>query len=117
MFMLETHLTFHNPQNNPRLKYSFMALASIPPIICSLFVRGLGVILSYSGLFGLSIAFCFPSLLNISSEIKMKRLGLEVKTTYDQIRSSIPSSVCMFIFGLASICFCFVDLTFKEHTK
>jgi len=104
-------------ENNPRVMYSFMALASIPPIICSLFVRDLGIILSYTGLTGLLTAFCFPAILYISSEIKMKRLGLQVITAYDQIGSSKASAVGMLMFGVASICFCLFDLTKHVHTQ
>jgi len=95
--------------NHERIKENFStkcictAIASIPPIIGALYIRNLGEILSYACLSGLAIAFCFPSILYISSEIKMKRLGIPHKTIYDKFGSSTISACAVFIFGFVTI--------------
>jgi len=101
-------------EEDTRLKNIVTTLASIPPLFGALFVSDLGVILGYTGLTGLMMAFCFPAMLNIASEIKCKKLGISVKTAYDHIGSSIHMATIIFLFGLFSFIYIFVNLTIKN---
>jgi hypothetical protein len=67
-------------------------LAALLPLIGGFFVRELGTILDYNGIFGLAVAFIFPSLLYLSSSW----MG---PTTYERLGSSYPAALSMLIFG------------------
>jgi hypothetical protein len=70
------------------------------------------VITDYSGLVGLAIAFCFPPLLYIASEKRLKERGAPYRTRYERIGTSSFAAMAMFWFGVISIVFCFILLTF-----
>jgi amino acid permease len=97
-----------------RVKLIYSALSSIPPIIASLYIRNLGRILSYAGLTGILIAFCFPSILYITSEVQMKQLRIPHKTIYDTFGSSILSANVVFLFGIFSIVILFFITSFHH---
>mmetsp|Transcript_23387 Transcript_23387/g.32768 ORF Transcript_23387/g.32768 Transcript_23387/m.32768 type:complete len:582 (-) Transcript_23387:234-1979(-) len=106
--------TIQQVQHNRRVATGFRALAAIPPILGALFVRNLGIITDYSGLTGIAIAFCFPPLLYIYSEKKLKILDMPFHTSYERIGSSICSAKIMFGFGVITIIFCFILLVIEE---
>lgn len=101
----------HEVQGDRRIKTLYRAIAAGPPIFGALFVRNLGIITDYSGLTGIAIAFCFPALLYIYSEEKMKELGIPFHTHYERTGSSITSAKAMFVFGIIAIVYCFVLLS------
>ena len=97
-------------QRDRRVLTFYRALASIPPIIGGFYLRELGVITDYSGLVGLAIAFCFPPLLHIKSEQRLREMGAPHRTFYERIGSSHVAAKTMFLFGVVSIVYCFILL-------
>jgi len=90
----------------------YRLVAAIPPIVAALFVRELGIITDYSGLVGLAIAFCFPPLLYIQSEKHLKEIDAPFRTRYERLGTSSLAAIAMFCFGVISIIYCFILLTF-----
>mmetsp|Transcript_1961 Transcript_1961/g.3031 ORF Transcript_1961/g.3031 Transcript_1961/m.3031 type:complete len:584 (-) Transcript_1961:611-2362(-) len=102
--------TIQEMQRNRRVATGFRALAAVPPIVGAFFVRSLGAITDYSGLTGIAIAFCFPPLLYIYSEKKLKILDMPFHTSYERMGSSICSAKIMFVVGIVAIIYCFILL-------
>jgi len=94
----------HEHETNVKCRVIFRLLSSVPPIIGSTFVRELGVITSYAGIFAIATAFVFPPLLYIQSIAITERRGLKRRTCYEGVGSSkawatfvcILSSVAVF---------------------
>lgn len=99
-------------QHNRKILTFYRLVASIPPIVAALFVRELGTITDYSGLVGLAIAFCFPPLLYIQSEKRLKEIGAPFRTRYERLGTSSVAAMAMLCFGVISIIYCFILLTF-----
>lgn len=97
-------------QRDRRVLTFYRALASVPPVFGALFMRELGVITDYSGLVGLAIAFCFPSLLHIRSRQRCQSIGAPHRTRYERTGSSNSAATGMFWFGVLAIAYCFVLL-------
>jgi len=100
---------------NKQMTIFYRAMAAIPPIIGAFFVRDLGIVTDYSGLTGLAIAFCFPPLLYIASDYKMKQHPsfCTRRTVYERFgSSSVVHAKIMLLFGLILIVYCFCLLTF-----
>ncbi len=56
-----------NKQRSSKWKMACRVLAAVPPIICGIFIYDLAVIVQFTGLFGVFLAFVFPGLLLVSS--------------------------------------------------
>ena len=99
-------------QRNRKILTFYRAIAAIPPIVGALFLRELGTITDYSGLVGLAIAFCFPPLLYLASEKRLQDYGAACGTRYERMGKSKFAAMAMFWFGIISMVFCFILLTF-----
>ena len=73
---------------NIRFRVAYRLLSTVPPIVGALFVRELGLITAYAGLFSIATAFVFPPLLYIQSKAMARAAGLRKKTCYESIGSS-----------------------------
>jgi hypothetical protein len=94
---------------------SFRALASVPPIIGSIFIRNLGTISSFAGLIGLIIAFIVPAVLYLASERKCKAAGLPYKTCYQHGWGSSPYvAMAMVVWGTIATVSEFVRLALNH---
>lgn len=93
-----------------KISIMFRFFACYPPIIGALFVRQLGLIASFTGVFGILIQFCFPALLYIASERQMVRLNTKSRTHYEGFGSSVPMAKAVFAFGAVSTVLVFVIL-------
>ena len=102
-------------QYNRKIATFYRAVAAVPPIAAALFIRELGIITDYSGLIGLAIAFCFPPLLYIASEKRLKAIGAPThRTRYERMLSSNKAAMSMFWFGVISVVYCFLLLTMDQ---
>ena len=61
-------------------KIGFRLLAAVPPVIVAAFVSDLGVILQFTGIVGVAIAFIVPALLRIYSSAKMRAVFSLIST-------------------------------------
>ncbi|CAB9518408.1 expressed unknown protein [Seminavis robusta] len=87
-----------NPlQQNRWIISAFRIVAAVPPLIGGLYVRELGTILDYNGIFGLAIAFVFPAWLYLSST---ERCPSTIRTAYDRLGSSYPAAKSLLVFGV-----------------
>lgn len=93
-------------QGDRTLTAMYRGIASVPPIVGALFVRDLGTITDFSGLTGLAIAFCFPPLLFLASERKLREHGLPSRTYYERFGSSSGGAWAILVFGLLTIVIC-----------
>lgn len=75
-------------QDNRTITTFFRLLASLPPILGSIFIRQLGIISDFCGIIGLTIAFVFPSWLYLASDERLRRCGMPTRTLYQTIGSS-----------------------------
>eukprot|EP00978_Attheya_sp_CCMP212_P037967 scaffold183646_cov57-Attheya_sp.AAC.2 len=91
--------SIHEVEHVRGVVMSFRALASVPPIIGSIFIRNLGTISSFAGLIGLIIAFIVPAVLYLASERKCKAAGLPYKTCYQHWGSSPYVAMSMVVWG------------------
>lgn len=96
---------------NTRLRTKFRLIASIPPIICALFVRKLGIITDYAGAVGFVMAFSYPALLYLSSKKRIDGIFHTVKgkngiqTYYQGYGSNNSCAILICFFGIGMTMF------------
>jgi len=101
----------HEVKHDKQIRSFCKALSCLPPLFGALIERDLGLITDYTGLAGLAIGICFPALLFIFSERKMKDFGYPTVTYYKRFGSSTVSAYMVLAFGVSSIVFVFIALT------
>ena len=96
-----------------QIKYGFRLISCVPPLIGGYFERNLSTITDYTGLLGLLIGFCFPALLYVASERQLQQLNLPSDTLYSRFGSTAKVANFVFVFGLFSIIFNFLQLVLE----
>lgn len=91
----------HEHEANIKYRVLFRLLSSVPPIIGAIFVRELGLITSYAGIFAIATAFVFPPLLYMQSIAITERRGLKRRTCYEGAGSS--KAWATFVCSLSSV--------------
>jgi len=102
----------HEVENNRWLRTSFRLLASIPPIICGILVRELGVITDYTGTTGFLIGLSFPAILYIASRKIAQRRHFALDTFYTSYGSTTAIANFILWIGIVMVLFVFISLTF-----
>lgn len=97
---------------NIRFRVAYRLLSTVPPIVGALFVRELGLITAYAGLFSIATAFFFPPLLYIQSKAMARAAGLKKKTCYESIGSSNLAATTICLLSSISILYVFVSLIY-----
>ena len=87
----------------------FRLLASAPPIVGGYFVRRLGVITDYTGMFGCVLALIFPPILGLYSETYFERRGWNAHTVYTSALTCKPMKRAVVIYGVVVIVFVLVS--------
>jgi len=103
-------LTYLHSQNNRLIRVIFRIFASVPPIIGALFVKELGTITDYAGLFGAVSAMPFPAVVFLASRRMATERGLSKETHYDSFGSSEPFATGIFIFSMVSLLYVLMSL-------
>jgi hypothetical protein len=89
----------HDAKKNWKIRVAFRLLASVPQSVGALFVRDLGVIALYAGIFTvLSYTVC-PALLSLTSQTQMEREGYPTCSRYTQAYLSSRVSAYIVIVG------------------
>lgn len=99
-------------ERNIRIRVAYRLLSTVPPIVGALFVRELGLITAYAGLFSIATAFVFPPLLYIRSKAMARTMGLGEKTCYEDIGSSKIAAITICLLSSISILFVFWSLIY-----
>ena len=97
---------------NIRFRVAYRLLSTVPPIVGALFVRELGLITAYAGLFSIATAFVFPPLLYIQSKAMARTAGLENKTCYENIYASNIAATAICLLSSFSILYVFWNLMY-----
>ena len=97
---------------NIRFRVAYRLLSTVPPIVGALFVRELGLITAYAGLFSIATAFVFPPLLYIQSKAMAREAGLRKRTYYENIGSSNLAATTICLLSSISILFVFSSLIY-----
>ena len=97
-------------QNNRFIRVLFRILASVPPIIGALFVKDLGIITDYAGLFGAVSALPFPAVVFWMSRRMATERGIQKATHYDSFGSSEPFAIGIFSFSMIALLYILMSL-------
>lgn len=106
----------HQAEQNWKVRCGFRLAASVPQGLCAMFVRDLGNIAMYAGIFTvLSYTVC-PSLLCIKSQERMRKEGHTASTYYSSnFLSSITWAYCLIAISILTIVGVIFDGTFIQR--
>mmetsp|Transcript_18382 Transcript_18382/g.52679 ORF Transcript_18382/g.52679 Transcript_18382/m.52679 type:complete len:117 (+) Transcript_18382:452-802(+) len=99
-----------NYESNLRLRVAYRLVSTIPPIVGAIFVRELGLITAYAGLFSIATAFVFPPLLYIRSKAISRKAGFGKQTCYENVWASTTWASIIFFCSSVSILYVFLSL-------
>jgi len=101
----------HEVEKDRWLRTVFRLLASVPPIICAMFIRELGVITDYAGTTGFLLALSFPAALYIYSRSIAQERKFSPGTFYSSFGSTIRIAQFMLWLGIFMVVFVVLTLT------
>ena len=91
----------------------FRLLAGIPPIIGAVFVKELGQITTYAGVFGAVTALPFPALVFIVSRRVVAEKGISIETHYNSFGSTEPFAVTVFFCSIVALLYILINLILR----
>jgi len=98
-------------RNSPEKKFErkrvviYRLLCSVPPVLCAIFIRNLGVVTDYAGIIFFVLTFCFPALFFMKSKGEG---GTSKETYYRTWGTNIPFAIFTNIIG--TLCFFFLSI-------
>jgi len=104
----------HLKLNRTRI-VAFRLFASVPPVICALFIRSLGAVTDYAGIVFFAITFCFPALIYVYSN--SDRVATTKKSYYESCGTNVPFAYFTFWVGILMFFYLLITLTMQEFTS
>jgi len=101
-------------RNEPALKVErkrvviFRLLCSVPPVLCAIIARNLGVVTDYAGIIFFVLTFCFPAVLFIKSKGEG---GTPRETYYKTWGTNIPFAYFTNVVGILCFFYLLIGLT------
>lgn len=91
-------------------KTFFRLISAIPPILAASIDDSLGRITNFTGITGFFLAFIFPALLSIRSQILLKSKGLSSETYYSNLYTKSTFQYCTLALGVFLTGFTLISL-------